>query len=64
MSRECLLILLHPWSIRVDEGWIDVLTTHAVILIELSVTGTGSNMSLTDLFPCAVSTGCLHDVVL
>ena len=56
--------MLHPWSIRVDEGWIDVLATHAVILIELSVTGTGSNMSLTDLFPCAMATCCLHDVVL
>ena len=64
MSREGLLILLHPWSIRVDEGWIDVLTTHAVILIELSVTGTGSHMPLTDLFPRALSTGCLHDIVL
>ena len=65
MSREGLLILLHlRWSIRVDESWIDILATHAVILIELSVTGTGSYMSLTDLFSCALPTGCLHDIVL
>ena len=51
-------------SIRWKEGWIDVLATHAVILIELSVTGTGSHLSITDFLPCALSTGCLDDVVL
>ena len=65
MSREGLVILLHLWvSIGVDQGGVDVLAAHAVILIELSVTGTGSHMSLTDLFPRALPTGCLHDVVL
>ena len=51
-------------SIRVDQGWVDVLATHAVILIELSGTGTGSHLSITDFLSCALSTGCLDDVVL
>ena len=49
---------------RWKEGWIDVLATHAVIIIELSVTGTRSHLSITDFFSCALSTGCLDDVVL
>ena len=65
VSREGLVILLHLLlNMWVDEGWVDVLATHAGILIELSVTGTGSHLSLTDLFPCALPTGRLHNIVL
>ena len=65
MRGEGLMVLLHLWvRVRVDEGRVDVLTAHAVILIELSVTGTGSYLSLTDLFTRALAAGRLHDVVL
>ena len=65
MPREGLVILRQLClSSRWKQGWVDVLATHAVILIELSVTGTGSHLSITDFLSCALSTGCLHDIVL